>query len=91
MAVRDTILVSKTLYQIGLVTLITAIMWVGIVVYQAATKPLAVEIDKSILEPINTTIDQETITAITNRLKIEPRLIDVVASESATIEEDKGI
>ncbi|MBP9670418.1 hypothetical protein KBD75_03395 [Candidatus Woesebacteria bacterium] len=91
MAVRDTILVSKTLYQIGVVTLITAIMWVGIVVYQAATKPLAVEIDKSILEPINTTIDQETITAITNRLKIEPRLIELTASESATIEEDKGI
>ncbi len=91
MAVRDTILVSKTLYQLGVITLITSILWVGIVVYQAATKPLAVDIDKSILEPINTTIDQETITAITNRLKIEPRSVELTASESATIEEDKGI
>lgn len=91
MAVRDSILVSKTLYQIGVITLFTAIVWVAIVVYQVVTKPLQVEIDKSLLEPIETSIDQEVIGKLTNRLKIEITAPSETATESASIEEDKKI
>lgn len=68
---RNSLLVSRTLYQIGVVTLVVAIMWVAVGVYQALNAGVNAEVDKKILEPINPVIDQEVIKALSNRLVIE--------------------
>ena len=86
MARRNTIMVSRTIYQIGIMTLVTAILWVGIEVYLTITKTSTPGVDTSLLEPIPANIDQKVVEVITNRLKVEGS----TATESATIEEDTG-
>jgi hypothetical protein len=71
MARRSSLLVSKTLYQIGIVTLFVALTWVGIGVYLALNKQANAEVDTKILEPINPVIDQEVIKALSSRLVVE--------------------
>lgn len=83
MARRDSILVSRTLYQIGVVTLIAAVMWVAVGIYSVAGKEF-VDVDPSVLQPLNPSLDQEVIQAMTGRLKVEN---DVVPSPAA-IEQD---
>lgn len=83
MARRNSLLVSKTLYQIGVVTLIVALIWVMTGIYSALNEPVSAEVDKKILEPINPVIDQEVIKALSRRLVIENPLPSE-PSESAT-------
>ena len=88
MTIRDGILVSRTFYQIGVITLIASIMWVGVGVYSVSIKQL-VDVDKTLLEPLNPVIDQEIIDSLTTRLKVEESIEENVATESATIEVSK--
>lgn len=85
MARKDSLLVSRTLYQLGMVTLVTAVVWVVVGVYLAISKPLSVNVDKSLLAPITPTIDQQVISDLSKRLKVEIDLTSIPeASESAT-------
>lgn len=83
MARRNSLLVSRTLYQLGVVTLIVSLLWVGIGIYLTLNKQVNAEVDKKILEPVNPVIDQEVIKALSQRLVIEP----TTASPSASINE----
>lgn len=86
MARRSSIMVSKTLYQIGVITLITAMIWALIGIYIVASKTTIVDVDQTILEPINPNLDQEVIQKLRGRLKIEVDLTATsISSESATI------
>lgn len=86
MARRDTILVSRTLYQIGVVTLIASITWVLIGIYLAATKPLSIDVDTTMLEPIDTNIDQKILNTLSNRLKIEEIIAEPATGSANTID-----
>jgi hypothetical protein len=83
MARRDSILVSRTLYQIGVVTLMAAVMWVALGIYFASGKGYKVDVEKTVLEPINPNLDQEVVKALTTRLKVEVDLAPTpIATES---------
>lgn len=71
MARRDSILVSRTLYQVGMVTLFAAIMWVALGIYFAANGKYTTKIDASILAPINPVLDQDTLKSLAGRETIE--------------------
>lgn len=71
MARRDTILVSRTLYQIGVVSLIAAVMWVAVGIYSVTGQEFKTEIDKGVLEPVNPTLDQTIIQEMAGRAKVE--------------------
>ena len=92
MASRNTILVSRTLYQIGYVTLVASIIWVGIGIYSATRQDFRVDVEPSLLEPINPILDQEIIKAIAERIKIEsipttePTILSNTTDESDTID-----
>lgn len=98
---HSSIMVSRTLYQIGVVTLLAAIMWVLIGIYIAAKTTTVTEVEQAVLQPINPTLDQEVMTALSQRLKIEIDSIPIeapieipteIATESATIVvEEEGI
>lgn len=89
MSRRNSILVGKTIYQISVITLVAAIVWVGTGVYMAITKAPSINIEKELLEPITTNINQDIVTVLSNRLKVESTFTpDRESSENANIAED---
>jgi len=83
---RSSIVVNRTLYQLGVITLVTAILWVGVEVYGTTNKVVVADVDKSILEPINPTLDQEAMELLSGRLKVEVDLtIPLESSASVSI------
>ena len=77
MASRNQILVSTSLYHIGVITLIAALGWIAISAYSLATKDTLLDIDPAILAPINPVLNKEVLSTIMTREKIE---INVVTS-----------
>ena len=89
-------MVSRTLYQIGVATLLAALTWAGVGAYSALNNTNAVEIDKSVLTPINLGIDLKVIEALSERLVIQeqlapPEVLVITATESATPAQDDTI
>ncbi len=103
MSKRNGILVSRTLYQLGVVTLIAAVIWTASGIYAATSKSeVTTKIDKAILDPINPTLDESVLTEMVSRLKVDnppPVEIDIIetaspsadVTENATIEEAGGL
>jgi hypothetical protein len=92
MARRDTVMVSRTLYQIGVLTLIAAVVGVAVTLYASINKSLVVEVDAKTLAPITPNLDQTTIEAMANRLKLEQLIAQMgeasaSGTQNATIEE----
>lgn len=93
MATRDNVLVSRTLYQIGVITLIASVLWVGVGIYSISGQEFKTQIDPAILEPITPNLDEEVIKAMSGRLKIEGDLTsppeaapeDLVAPQTSTV------
>mgnify|MGYP003443164219 CR=1 FL=1 len=85
MARRNSILVSKTLYQVGVITLIASILWTSISLMQAITKnPTKIEVDKRILEPLNIAVDKNTLELVSARKKIELNFEQPIPSPTST-------
>lgn len=81
MARRNSILVSRTLYQIGVMTLIASIIWTSIALLQAINKnPTKIDVDKKTLEPITIGIDKEVLEKMVSRKKVELRFEPIVAA-----------
>jgi len=78
MARRDSILVSRSLYQLGVITLITSLTWVAIGIYLAVNKSSVSEVDKELLEPINLSIDQAALETLSGRLKIDTTIVELM-------------
>lgn len=87
MARHTSIMVSKTLYQIGVITLVASIIWVGVGIYLSISQTTITEVDKVVLEPMVPSIDQETIKALSGRLKVETTMSIQTTTESATMVE----
>lgn len=85
MARRDTILVNRSLYQMGIATVIGAILWIGVSVYHALVKPPEVAVDQTLLTPINPVIDQAVIASLSGRLFIETIPIEQPVEQNASI------
>lgn len=83
MSRRNSVLVSRTLYQVGVATLVAAIMWVAIGVYLTLTKTVTVEVEKTVIEPLVTKLDMEIVEQLASRLKVE--VIPQVSTASAEI------
>lgn len=88
MAQRNNILVSRTLYQIGVITLVTAVIWAMIGVYNAMIQPsTSLEIDKAVSEPLVVNLDIETIKTLAGRTKVE----GVVSTSSPSASQDANM
>lgn len=96
MARRNSILVSRSLYQVGVMSLITAVAWVGMGVYLAARQTRAPDVEKSLLEVVNPVVDQAVLESLATRLKVSTEMVEEAiilpseasasASESDTID-----
>lgn len=90
MSKRESARVNRAFYQMGVATLISSLVWVGIGIYQALNKTSLAQVDKSTLEPISPAIDKEVIKSLANRLKVEGVIL-VSAPEATTSAESDTI
>jgi len=65
MTARSEIMVQRIFFQIALWTLITAVVWVGMGIYQATRREGQSEVDKNLLSPLNPQIDLVVVESIT--------------------------
>lgn len=84
-----TILVSRTLYQLGVLTLIASIMWVGVGIYSATTAKQKVSVNPEILSPISPTLNLEVVEALNKRVKVVR--VEPVAVQEITVEESEVV
>lgn len=70
MAQRSEVMVARAFYQMAMVTLLAALCWVGIGIYQAAQKGTDIGVDKELLTPVVPTIDKETIESLEQRMRM---------------------
>lgn len=100
MANRDRLLVSRSLYQVGMITLISAIVWVVVGIYRINTQKTNVEVDKNLLTPINLELDEEEVVGLSKRGSVSEYVpspspsviltpsIDVIAPPEASASEN---
>lgn len=70
MSRRNSLMVGRTLYQIGVLTLLVAVIWVGFGAYRALSNTKIENVDKSLVEPMTATIDMKVVNQLQSRLKI---------------------
>lgn len=84
MSSRNTIMVNRTVYQVAVVTFIASLVWIGIGIYQAFVKPLdQINVDVSVLAPINPTLDTSVVGPLGTRIKFDPSLAVTVVPSAA--------
>ena len=71
MAKNSFILVNRSLYHMGVVTLVTSILWVGIGVYNAFSNHGELEIAKETLTPFNPGVDLAVLETLRSRRSIK--------------------
>jgi len=85
MSRQNSILVSRTFYQIGVATFISSIIWAIVGFYNASKQTADIEVDPILLNPIVLDIDQQTMTKLSNRLKVEDVIVETEASSNELI------
>lgn len=81
MTARSEIMVQRIFFQIALWTLITAVVWVGMGIYQATRGETQSEVDKSLLSPLNPQVDLEVIEKLNARINQESIAIEQESNE----------
>lgn len=83
------VMVKRTYLHIAILTLLTAILWLAITVYQSLTSPSEVAVDATIKSPITPSFDEEVFNAIVGREDLKDLSFEAPASPSsvATINE----
>ncbi len=85
MAGRSEVMVSKALYQIGVLTLLASIFWVGMGIYQVTKAEPNIGVEKELLEPITPTIEMGVIDQWSSKaLQLPPVSVTIEQVEEAT-------
>lgn len=75
MSRRNSLMVSRTLYQIGVVTLLMALIWVGFGAYRALSNTKVENVDKSLLESVPAAIEVEVVNQLKTRLRVDDTIV----------------
>lgn len=67
MSHRTMVMVRRTYLHIAVLTVLTAVLWLIISIYQSLTAPSVVTVDAAIRAPINPTFDEEVFNEIVGR------------------------
>ncbi len=63
--------VSRIYYQIGVMTLVTSILWVMLSIYQAVNKDIDVQVKKEMLTPLSAELDTEVLDELVSRRQMK--------------------
>lgn len=67
MAHRTMVMVKRTYLHIAVLTMLTAVLWLGLSIYQSLTTPSDISVDANIRNPITPSFDEEVFSAIISR------------------------
>lgn len=74
---------KPNLVVLGILTLITILLWVGFNAYRSFTSEVPVKVPSEILEPISPTLDTETLRKVGNKLFfLEQELAEIILTSS---------
>lgn len=62
--------VKRQLLELGILTLITVVVWIGYGIYSALTEPAEVSVTAEELRPLSTDINHSTLELLKNRLVV---------------------
>ena len=62
---------SRIYYQIGVMTLVTSILWVMLSIYQAVNKDIDVQVKKEMLTPLSAELDTEVLDELVSRRQMK--------------------
>lgn len=74
---------TPNLVILGILTLITILLWIGFATYRSLTSETSVKVPSEILEPISPTLDTKTLDKVEGRLFfLEQDLVEIVLTTS---------
>lgn len=78
MARKYSELVSRSIYQISVVTFIASVVWISLGVYNAFNKPVETDVNKEVLEPLNPSIDEKVLESLEGRVQMGERVDELL-------------
>jgi hypothetical protein len=79
-------MVSRTIYQVAVISFMAAVVWIGMGIYQALIKPPdSIKVDPAVLAPINPVIDTSVVGSMGTRIKFDQNLPDSVTPSPAPV------
>lgn len=84
---RMDVRVNKILYQIGLVTLVTSVLWTSFSIYHALVSPPEVEVKEEVLRPLNPTINEDILDKLSKRFQLN-KLVDDYLGGLVIVQDD---
>lgn len=85
MAHRTMVLVKRMYLHIAILTMLTAILWLGLTIYQSLTSPSDVAVDATIRSPITPSFDEEVFNAIVGRENLNSLSFEAPDSSSSAV------
>jgi hypothetical protein len=91
MSRRGSLMIRRSYYQVAMVTLFTALLWVSVSVYVALTSVTDVGVETTLLTPVSPIIDEATVASLSARTQISLTAEELVkdlapASPSAAVQ-----
>jgi len=71
MSRKSTIMVKRSIYQMGVVTVTASVIWIGVAIYQTLVTPVDVNVPVEMLKPLSPVLSGETLTELTTRRQME--------------------
>ena len=85
MAHRTMVMVKRMYLHIAILTMLTAILWLGLTIYQSLTSPSEVAVDATIRSPITPSFDEEVFNAIVGRENLSSLSFDAPDSTPSAV------
>lgn len=73
----------RALYQMGLFTLFTSVLWATLTVYHSLTKPPDVHVDEATLAPLQANLDLDFLEGLASREQLSNQVDALLASQVA--------
>lgn len=84
MAHRTMVMVKRMYLHIAIITMLTAVLWLALTIYQSLTSPSDIAVDAAIRSPITASFDEEVFNEIVKREDLGKLIFEApVSTESA--------
>lgn len=85
MAHRTMVMVKRMYLHIAILTMLTAILWLALTIYQSLISPSDVAVDATIRSPITPSFDEEVFNAIVGRENLNNLSFEAPASSASAV------